>query len=256
MPFVRSAALINKEFREINPLDLGEQECVPGHSYGPAIRKYTLIHYVFSGKGVLFDHNGGHSVGAGEAFLIRPGEITTYTADTERPWHYIWIGFDGTLSERFAELPAVFSIPSGLFSDLRAAFNIHGTAEEYLAGKLFELYAHVFSGKEEGENYLLKISNFVETNYNARCDVADIAAALNLERHYLARLFRRMSGTTLKDYITQKRIDEAKRLLAEGHTVAYSAQMSGYNDAFVFSKMFKKRCGVSPSKWAAGKRDE
>lgn len=249
MAKIRNIALINKNYREINPLDVGEQECEAGHSYGPAIRKYTLIHHVFSGKGTLFREDGQYPVNAGEAFIIRPGEVTTYTADLEKPWHYIWIGFDGTLSAAFAELPPVIASPGSVFNDLRTVFDFSGTAEAFLAGKLFELYAHIFSGKDPHENYLLKISNYVETNYNDRCDVGDIAAALNLERHYLARMFRQKTGITLKAYITQKRMDEAKQLLAVGHTVAYSAQMVGYSDAFIFSKMFKKHFGVSPSEW-------
>ena len=93
------------------------------------------------------------------------------------------------------------------------------------------------------------IQNYVETNYNTQCDVADIAAVVGLERHYLARLFRQKTGGTLKDYITEKRMEEAKQLLKSGQTVGNAAQMVGYSDPFVFSKMFKKRFGMPPGEW-------
>ena len=39
----------------------------------------------------------------GQAFIIRPGEETTYKADDEDPWSYMWVGFHGYRSEDFIE---------------------------------------------------------------------------------------------------------------------------------------------------------
>ncbi len=256
MTDARTLALINRRYHELNPLDFGEQHCASGHTYGPAIRKYTLIHFVVSGKGVFTDPRGTHAVSAGEAFIIRPGEVTVYGADREEPWHYIWIGFDGTLSARFAELPSVFRAVPHIDSKLREAFAFSGTPEEYLAGRLFELYARLFDGKKGREDYIFRIQNYVETNYNGVCDVADVAAAVGLERHYLARLFKQKTGGTLKSYITEKRMTEARLLLEDGYTVSHTAQMVGYSDAFVFSKMFKKRFGISPGTVCRAKKTD
>lgn len=242
-------ALINRHYREINPLDFGEEACAPGHTYGPAIRRYTLIHFVISGKGIFNNGDGIHHLHAGEAFVIHPGEVTVYSADENDPWHYLWVGFNGSLSHRFNELPCVITPPAGMYKKLREVFAFDGTEEEYLAGRIFELYAHLFNGLKGHEDYILKIQNYVETNYNTQCDVADIAAVVGLERHYLARLFRQKTGGTLKDYITEKRMEEAKQLLKSGQTVGNAAQMVGYSDPFVFSKMFKKRFGMPPGEW-------
>ena len=249
-------ALINRHYREINPLDFGEQECAPGHTYGPAIRRYTLIHFVISGKGCFTNGSGMHPLHAGEAFIIRPGEVTVYAADESEPWHYLWIGFNGALSHRFAELPCVITPPAGVHKKLREVFSYNGTAEEYLAGRLFELYAYLFNGTKSKEDYILKIQNYVETNYNTQCDVADIAAVVGLERHYLARLFKQKTGGTLKEYITEKRMEEAAQLLEAGNTVGYTAQMIGYSDPFVFSKTFKKRFGMPPGEWKTKERND
>lgn len=80
--------LTNRNLQDLNPLVAGEEYCAPGHSFGPAIRRYTLIHYVVSGRGSLYARGGKYPVEAGQAFLILPGEVTTYTADWEQPWHY------------------------------------------------------------------------------------------------------------------------------------------------------------------------
>ena len=247
--YLKNIALIDKGFAEINPVNCGEEKCASGHTFGPAIRKYTLIHHVLSGKGKITNDSGTYEVTKGEAFIINPGEVTVYTADADDPWHYIWIGFDGSKSTRFASLPTVINSYGNIFREMMSAEEYGDTAEEFLSGKIFELYAKLFSGNSNKEDYLLKIENYVNTYYNNDCDVSDIANVLNLERHYLSRMFRQKTGKTLKSYITEKRMEEAKKLLADGYTIAYSALMFGYKDQFLFSKAFKKMYGISPNEW-------
>lgn len=247
--YLKNIALIDKGFAEINPVNCGEEKCASGHTFGPAIRKYTLIHHVLSGKGKITNDSGTYEVTKGEAFIINPGEVTVYTADADDPWHYIWIGFDGSKSTRFASLPTVINSYGNIFKEMMSAEEYGDTAEEFLSGKIFELYAKLFSGNSDKEDYLLKITNYVNTYYNNDCDVSDIAKVLNLERHYLSRLFRQKTGKTLKSFITEKRMEEAKKLLADGCTIAYSALMCGYKDQFLFSKTFKKMYGISPNEW-------
>ena len=74
---MRDIALVNRGFSDLNPLILGEEQCRPHHSYGPAVRQYTLIHFVISGNGVLEKGGNKYPVSAGQAFIILPGEITT-----------------------------------------------------------------------------------------------------------------------------------------------------------------------------------
>lgn len=162
----------------------------------------------------------------------------------------MWVSFDGKLSERFAELPPVIPSYHHLFNSMLLAFEKKDMAEKYLAGKLFELYSLLFAKDSLAPaDYIARIYNFVDANYNGHCDVNEIASALNLELHYLSRMFKQKTGTTLKAYILQKRMYVAKQLLSDGKSVAYTANMVGYSDPFLFSKMFKKMYGVSPMGW-------
>ena len=36
-----------------------------------------------------------HAIGAGQAFVIFPDQVTVYQADSNEPWHYGWVGFTG-----------------------------------------------------------------------------------------------------------------------------------------------------------------
>ena len=105
---MRDIGLVNRGFRDLNPVIIGEESCEGGHKFGPSIRPYTLIHFVKSGMGYFTRGGVTYMVRAGEAFLICPDEITVYMADENDPWEYQWVGFDGELTARFRTLPAVF----------------------------------------------------------------------------------------------------------------------------------------------------
>ena len=74
---------VNRNFKDLNPMLYGCQDCAPSHSFGPSVRTYTIIHYVERGKGKLYKYGREYPVRAGEAFVILPHEVTTYTADAD-----------------------------------------------------------------------------------------------------------------------------------------------------------------------------
>ena len=107
----KSFLLTDQQLQDLNPLVAGHEACDPGHSYGPHIRSYVLLHFVHSGKGTFQTPDGTFCVEEGQAFMILPGQLTTYTADSDDPWEYSWVGFNGALSHRFHTLTPVFPIP-------------------------------------------------------------------------------------------------------------------------------------------------
>lgn len=88
-------------FQGTNYMDLtlyqyGRETCAPLLSCGPAAHNHYLLHYILDGKGLFtIGTDRSYSLHAGQAFLICPKSITTYTADKADPWTYIWIEFDG-----------------------------------------------------------------------------------------------------------------------------------------------------------------
>lgn len=240
--------LTNRHLKDLNPIIIGMEACESGHSFGPAVRNYTLLHYTVSGRGYF--HTGGvtYPVGSGEVFRILPGEVTVYRADERDPWCYRWIGFDGELAAPFATLPPVFSLPAGAVH----CFSLEdsdGAPEYRIAAKLFRLYAELFGSTPQKGNYVRRVQDYVEASYMLKIQVEEIAAQMHLDRRYLSRLFQQKTGQTIQDYIISVRMAEAVRCLSEGLSVGESAERCGYSDMFLFSKMFKRRFGVSPANW-------
>lgn len=239
--------LTDRKLQDLNPLDAGEEICKSGKSFGPHIRKYTLIHYVLRGKGTLYARGKAYPVDAGQAFLILPGEITTYTADIADPWHYCWIGFNGTLTAQFAKLPPVLTLPRELFTPILRAGAEDSAPEYRLAATLMRLYDHLFSGVKTENNHVRRVENFIRSNYMLPVRVEEIAQLLNLNRRYLGRLFKAHTGKTVQEFLIEVRMEAALVHLRQGSSVSEAARLCGYEDVSNFSKMFKQRFGQNPS---------
>lgn len=73
---------------------------------------------------------------------------------------------------------------------------------------------------------------------------------LQVSPFYLSRVFSQESDFSLFEYLTEVRINEAKKLLSDGRLlVSEVAQRTGYDNGNYFSKVFRRKVGCSPSKY-------
>ena len=241
--------LTNRHLRDLNPVIAGTHDCDPGYGIQPAIRKYTLIHFVFRGKGTLFARGNAYPVQAGQAFLIRREELANYRADEEDPWHYCWIGFDGELAQAFDTLPPVISPPEDPFLRIIKAAEDPSVMEYRMAAELFQLYSQLFSKAARHNPHVRQVKNYIRQAYMHPIRIEHIAAQLNLNRRYLSRIFKETTGVSIQQYLLSVRMEEARNHLCRGYSVQECAHMVGYEDVSNFSKMFKKHFGKSPVYW-------
>ena len=114
---VQHIFLVNQNWKDINPMECGQERCAPGHSFGPGVRDYYILHYVLSGVGRFTVNDTAHTLHAGDIFVIRPFERIYYEADAEAPWHYVWAGFEASVP-----LPEALSQDVIRCPDARAVF--------------------------------------------------------------------------------------------------------------------------------------
>ena len=229
------------------PLFSGEEICAPGHSFGPFVRDYYLIHFCISGKGTLYDKYGEHNIGAGQLFVIRESETTTYVADGNDPWHYLWIATLGSRADELEELPSVAECDPDLIDRLKKTVDKSETRPEIYCAYLYELYYLLSKKSEEDKNdKISSIRRYIKYNYMLDITVDSISRLFGFERSYLYRIFKRRYGLGVKEYIIKVRLDKAKELLRRGSSVSSTAELVGYSDEFAFSKAFKKYTNMSP----------
>ncbi len=113
--------------------------------------------------------------------------------------------------------------------------------------------------KEEQNKFskpVVKAMDFIFQNYpNVELGINDIADYVNLSTGHLCVLFKKETGKTLNNYISEVRIAEAKRLLDEKQfKVKKISEAVGFQSSQYFSQVFYKLVGVTPNEYRKGKR--
>ena len=115
---------------------------------------------------------------------------------------------------------------------------------------LFQKRIEFEKGKKESKSrdVALSAKEYIENNYkNSELSIADISEVLCVNQTYLRKMFKSEMDMTLSEYITQVRMQEAKRLITTtDEKLSTVAENVGYGDVSYFSNVFKKFYGISP----------
>lgn len=243
-----SEIVVDQNYGGMNPVIFGYEDCAPGHTFGPAVRTYWLLHYVVSGFGTYRWKEQTHTVCPGQIFVIPPYEETVYSADLQRPWTYVWVGFT-TDRPLPVNLKAVITAPETgeIFESMKRCADMDNGRSAFLSGKLWELMGCLLEQQKAPSNYVEKALSYMHAEYMHDLTVQDIAARLSLDRSYFATLFRRRVGISPRQYLNKLRMERAAALMLEyGESPSTAAASVGYTDIFHFSHMFKQHFGLSP----------
>ncbi len=99
-----------------------------------------------------------------------------------------------------------------------------------------------------------RVLEYVDVHLSEELTLACLADRAGMSPNYLSALFHKISGITLWDYITTKRIDKATRLLMDERelNILDIASLCGFNNTAAFNKAFKKITGITPSEYRMG----
>ena len=103
--------------------------------------------------------------------------------------------------------------------------------------------------KEEILARLLLGKDFIDSCYLHNPDIRSIAKECNMSEFHFYRCFKRVFGITPYQYVLGKRLEHARKLVNETQLrIGAIAQLCSFRDVFSFSKAFKRKYGLSPSK--------
>lgn len=115
-----------------------------------------------------------------------------------------------------------------------------------------DTYAKIRGARPSDSRPVARAKQYIQTHYHdPNLSLKEISRFLRLSRSHLSTQFHKECGRSFSDYLTEVRIEAAKRLLATSSERVYEvAAQVGYSNAEHFSRVFKKRTGLSPGKYS------
>ncbi|MEK3789992.1 MULTISPECIES: helix-turn-helix transcriptional regulator [Paenibacillus] len=106
------------------------------------------------------------------------------------------------------------------------------------------LTAPAQSQKETNVRRMLK---YLNQHYRTSITLEELSEVMHLNKYYMCHCFKEITGISINNYVTRKRIDEAKKLLLlSDQSVGNMSELLGFSNPIHFSRMFKQYAGVSP----------
>ncbi len=93
-----------------------------------------------------------------------------------------------------------------------------------------------------------RVMRFIDANLEGELSLAEVAEAAFLSPNYLSQLLKKQTGLAFVDWLTGRRMDRARELLAHtSERVGTVAHKVGFSDEAYFTRRFKQRFGVAPT---------
>lgn len=243
----------------------------PGYYFtweeGRMIKEYQ-INYITEGKGVIETRDGRYEVKPGSIILIYPGEWHRYKPSSNTGWREHYIGFSGIYirylfqnSEILSNHPSVLNIGFhdhllDLFSqiidlvyDKKPGFQYicSGLLIQLLGNVLYVLKNQGFDGKEV-ENKIRHARFQLQEQYNEPVDMEKLANQCNMGYSHFRKMFKKYTGVSPLQYHNKFRLQKAKDLLVDSDkSVKKVALEVGFHSEHYFTRLFKKKMGVTPT---------
>lgn len=244
--------------------------------------EFVELVVILKGEGTFFINGKEHPVKEGDLVLLNPGTYhkSLLKKDAVKGTTECYLAFtdvDFKDCERgylplFKDQSLIMTMPDGLKKDI---FKLCGAIEKeyqtYETGRYFMLKAYLIQvlcliqrmQKEEREEseqkgcifrsvnkkYVVrKIKKYLDEHYQEKVSLDQIAANMYLSPVYISKLFKNETGDTPINYLIDLRMEKARVIMEQdpSSSIQAVALAVGYEDAFHFSKLFKKHYGMSP----------
>ena len=242
-----------------------------GHSFPKHTHDQFGIGVIEAGAQRSLSGRGTVQAEAGDVISVNPNEVHDgMPVGESRAWSMLY--FDPKLigdllrdigEGRFGtmEFPSPVIRDEEMAGHFRTLFSLltEDTAENLLLreGLLLSLLAAAMregAGGLRGDAVLADINRareLIDDDPAAPLTLAELAELCGLSHFRFLRAFTRATGLTPHAYLMQRRIHEARRLIAAGTSLAEAAFTSGFSDQSHMTRLFVRNFGVSPGAYAA-----
>lgn len=231
---------------------------------------FVEIIFVKSGQGTVNIGNNIKKIKKGDIVIYNEGTPHAEIGSAEKPLNLYFIALNKLsltdLPENYL-LPPGYSnyYPSGKYYDLFCTMfqtmiaefekkeqfyaEIAQNISRTMLMHIFRIINSLEDEKEhlESNKVINRAVEYINENYSKNFSLEEIAEYCYVNKYYLSHLFPAHKHTTLKQFLIDKRIKEAKKLLlGDELSVGSIAAAVGIADTTYFSRLFKREVGETP----------
>ena len=103
---------------------------------------------------------------------------------------------------------------------------------------------------------VIDIQHYLDEHFTEISSVADVAAHFFYSREYVSRLFKRYLNTTVAEYVLNRRVSYAQKLMTSDLSLIDICFHAGFGSLSSFIRAFQRITGVSPSKYRRLRQEE
>ena len=210
---------------------------------------------------------------AGDVIIINPLETHRGVFLTEEAKHHIFhistkqfdtmkdatlLTFEGRVTDEEARLLFKKMILANEGKDPWHMLEVKARAFDFLS-YLVKNYARITerisAHQAEKKRFLNGVLQYIEEHVDEPFTVAGLASVFFVTPSYLSHLFAEYMGQGVIAYVNKCKIEKAKHLLLSGElNVGEVAASLGITDLNYFSRLFKKKMGVTPTEFIAQRK--
>jgi AraC-like DNA-binding protein len=97
---------------------------------------------------------------------------------------------------------------------------------------------------------------YLDENFYRPVKIEELADLANMSYRSYTEQFKRRKGKTVTQYLAERRVDYAKRLMLETDDILFASNEAGFGDLTHFYRVFKKLAGVTPKQFIAARGSE
>lgn len=230
-------------------------------------RDYQIL-YAAEGTVHVMTKQGFSDIGKGGVFIYKPNVPQNYYyVLPEKPDVY-WIHFTGAKVEQILEnlglsgdepmqlqyKEEIAELFDKIIGELRMGRYLNAEmAEVYCKQLLIQIsrsYQQKDMAKQRYNSLLDEVINHFNREYQADINIAEYATKLHISCSWFIREFKKYTGYSPKQYLTNLRIQHAKELLNNRYlSINDVSSIVGYDNQLYFSRIFRKSTGMSPSEY-------
>lgn len=232
-----------------------------------------IIFYCMDGKGWFETEKGRFLVRPNQVFILPSHQPHKYGADPDDPWSIYWIMFSGKLCYDLAEMNAFracykpqtllqpekyMELYEGMFDTLSEGHTINNLR---LANMNLLLITMLFiqqgmdKNKKVKNTPVKKVIDFMKSNIGKKLSITEIARIAAYSPSHLHNLFRTHTGYSPLDYFIHLKMQCACKYLNNTNLLIKEiAPLVGYDDQYMFTRIFTKIMGSSPQQYRSAIR--